>query len=236
MRTVWCTADDRRAGARRDPARDRPAAAQDAQPSHPDLSGFWINQYTPDLSTVLGGEPPFTDFGAEQWRTVDTSKDPTASACRWGRHGPSPRRSRSSSCSGRHDRDPFRIPVDLAGVYLDGRPPSRGCRRVSVLHGPFGRPLGRQRAGRRHDRHRRAELARYRRPRHSAQLRLTERFERPAPTHIQWTVTFDDPVYFTGRGRSRARSRVASRPTGCCRTRATRTTRTWSTSSRSSRT
>jgi hypothetical protein len=47
-------------------------------PAPPDLSGFWINQYTPDLSAVLGKQPPFTEFGAERWRTVDTAKDPTA--------------------------------------------------------------------------------------------------------------------------------------------------------------
>ena len=43
----------------------------------PDLSGFWINQYTPDLSRALGQQPPFTNEGAERWRTVDTSQDPT---------------------------------------------------------------------------------------------------------------------------------------------------------------
>ena len=52
------------------------ALAQSAS-SRPDLSGFWINQYTPDLSTALGKQPPFTDYGAERWRTVDTAKDPT---------------------------------------------------------------------------------------------------------------------------------------------------------------
>jgi len=46
--------------------------------ARPDLSGFWINQYTPDLAEALGKQPPFTEFGAERWRTVDTAKDPTA--------------------------------------------------------------------------------------------------------------------------------------------------------------
>src|ERR1044071_1795856 len=52
------------------------AAAQ--SPARPDLNGFWINQYTPDLAAALGKQPPFTEFGAERWRTVDTAKDPTA--------------------------------------------------------------------------------------------------------------------------------------------------------------
>ena len=42
-----------------------------------DLSGIWRNQYTPDLAQALGRQPPFTPYGAERWRTVDTSKDPT---------------------------------------------------------------------------------------------------------------------------------------------------------------
>ena len=60
--------------ARRAPRRRRQLRARSARP---DLSGFWINQYTPDLSTALGKQPPFTDYGAERWRTVDTAKDPT---------------------------------------------------------------------------------------------------------------------------------------------------------------
>ena len=54
-----------------------PARAQGAAATRPDLSGFWINQYTPDLSVALGKQPPFTALGAERWRTVDTSQDPT---------------------------------------------------------------------------------------------------------------------------------------------------------------
>src|SRR5205823_4776706 len=53
-------------------------ASSAAGQAPPDLSGFWINQYTPDLSRILGKQPPFTAAGAERWRTVDTAKDPTA--------------------------------------------------------------------------------------------------------------------------------------------------------------
>src|SRR5262245_36032475 len=53
----------------------RVAAQTHAAP--PDFSGYWINQYTPDLSRALGQQPPFTAEGAERWRTVDTSQDPT---------------------------------------------------------------------------------------------------------------------------------------------------------------
>ena len=43
----------------------------------PSLAGAWRNQYTPNLVDALGHEPPYTAYGAERWRTVDTSKDPT---------------------------------------------------------------------------------------------------------------------------------------------------------------
>ena len=66
-----------RPGARSAPCCARGAGRAQSVPP-PDLSGFWMNQYTPDLSAVLGKQPPFTEFGAERWRTVDTAKDPTA--------------------------------------------------------------------------------------------------------------------------------------------------------------
>jgi hypothetical protein len=33
---------------------------------------------------------------------------------------------------------------------------------------------------------------------HSAKLRLTERFTKIADDRLEWTVTFDDPVFYTG--------------------------------------
>src|SRR6478672_8172999 len=45
--------------------------------SPPDFSGFWNNQYTPNLATALGHEPPYTPFGLDRWKNVDTQNDPT---------------------------------------------------------------------------------------------------------------------------------------------------------------
>ena len=84
-------------------------AAQDSAATRPDLSGFWVNQYTPNLSVALGGEPPFTAFGAERWRTVDTSKDPTGICLpvgpSRGLHGALPLH---AGAGRRHHRDPVR--------------------------------------------------------------------------------------------------------------------------------
>src|SRR5216117_2705963 len=45
---------------------------------HPDFTGLWNNQYTPDLTAAVpGGQFPFTPYGAERWKNVDTKNDPT---------------------------------------------------------------------------------------------------------------------------------------------------------------
>ena len=45
---------------------------------HPDFTGMWNNQYTPDITTAVpGGQLPFTPYGAERWKNVDTKDDPT---------------------------------------------------------------------------------------------------------------------------------------------------------------
>ena len=77
MRGVWCSSLLCALALGASPGLAGLTAAQQPTSERPDLSGFWVNQYTPNLSVALGGEPPFTEFGAERWRTVDTSKDPT---------------------------------------------------------------------------------------------------------------------------------------------------------------
>ena len=198
MRTVWCSwrigapvlgAILLRAGI---------AAAQDAPPSHPDLSGFWVNQYTPNLSTVLGGEPPFTDFGAEQWRTVDTSKDPTAICLPVG-----PSRAFTAPFPFQlvQGKDTIAILFEYQSIwraiYMDGRPHPE-----DVADYPYfmGHSVGRWEGNvlvvdtTGIDERSWLDTAGHR---HSAELRLTERFEPIGANTIKWTVTFDDPVYFT---------------------------------------
>jgi len=174
------------------------AAAQDAQPSHPDLSGFWVNQYTPNLSTVLGGEPPFTDFGAEQWRTVDTSKDPTAICLPVG-----PSRAFTAPFPFQlvQGKDTIAILFEYQSIwraiYMDGRPHPE-----DVADYPYfmGHSVGRWEGNvlvvdtTGIDERSWLDTAGHR---HSAELRLTERFESTGANTIKWTVTFDDPVYFT---------------------------------------
>jgi hypothetical protein len=66
-----------RPGARGPTAQDPKTLKRDPQ-GHPDFTGMWNNQYTPDLNTAVpGGQLPFTPHGAERWKNVDTKDDPT---------------------------------------------------------------------------------------------------------------------------------------------------------------
>ena len=173
-------------------------AAQDSAAKRPDLSGFWVNQYTPNLSVALGGEPPFTAFGAERWRTVDTSKDPTAICLPVG-----PSRGFTAPF-------PFLLVqgADTIGIlfeyqsiwraiYMDGR-----THPDDVAEYPYfmGHSVGRWEGSVLVvdtigiDERSWLDTAGHE---HSAKLRLTERFEKTGPDRMQWTVIYDDPVYFT---------------------------------------
>ena len=174
------------------------AAAQAAAPAPPDLSGFWVNQYTPNLSVAIGSEPPFTEFGAERWRTVDTSKDPTGICLPVG-----PSRAFTAPF-------PFLLVqgADTIGIlfeyqsiwraiYMDGRPHPEDIADYPYFMGhSIGRWEGQvlvvDTTG--IDERSWLDTAGHE---HSAQLRLSERFEKTGPNTIQWTATFDDPVYFT---------------------------------------
>ena len=172
--------------------------SQSTTTARPDLNGFWINQYTPDLSVALERQPPFTAFGAERWRTVDTSKDPTAICLPVG-----PSRGFTAPF-------PFLLvqSADAIGIlfeyqsiwraiYLDGRPHPD-----DVAEYPYfmGHSIGRwegdtlvvETTG--IDERTWLDTAGHE---HSPQLRISERFQKTAADTIQWTVTYDDPVYFT---------------------------------------
>jgi hypothetical protein len=167
-------------------------------PAQPDFSGYWINQYTPDLSVALGKQPPFTEYGAERWRTVDTSKDPTGFCL-----PPGPSRGLTAPF-------PFLLiqHADMISVlfeyqsiwrviYMDGRPHP-----ADVAEYPYfmGHSVGRwdgdtlvvDTIG--IDERSWLDTAGHE---HSGELRLTERFKKMGPDAIEWTVTFDDPVFFT---------------------------------------
>lgn len=172
-------------------------AAAQASATPPDLTGFWVNQYTPDLSRALGRQPPFTAQGAERWRTVDTAKDPTGRCL-----PPGPTRAFTAPFPFLLVQHPKMIAILYEYftiwrvVYMDGRShPADIADYPDYMGHSIGRWEGNalvvetvglndttwlDTAG--HE--------------HSDKLRVTERFEKSGD-NISWTATFDDPVFFT---------------------------------------
>jgi hypothetical protein len=161
----------------------------------PDFNGVWSAPYTPDLSRP-GGPPPFTPFGAEQYKNHLGGDDPHGFCQPTG-----PTRAI-------HSPFPFQI-VQTAGmmtllfeidhtfrrIFTDGRghPEDQdltwygdsigkyeGNKLTVDTTGVSGRSW--------------LDTAGHQ---HSDQLHITEVFEKTGPDTIQWTVTFEDPVYFT---------------------------------------
>ena len=174
------------------------ASAQAPAAGRPDLNGFWVNQYTPDLSVALGGQPPFTEFGAERWRTVDTSKDPTGICLPVG-----PSRAFTAPF-------PFVLvqSADTIGIlfeyqsiwraiFMDGRPHPEDIDDYPYF---MGHSIGRWEGDTLVvdttgiDERSWLDTAGHE---HSAKLRLTERLQKTGPDTMTWTVTYTDPVYFT---------------------------------------
>jgi len=172
-----------------------PANVSSAGP--PDLNGVWSAPFTPDISKVLGHQPPFTEFGAARFAKEDEIDDPLTKCLPIG-----PARGIQAGIM------PFQI-VQTAAVFTilfenqhtfriihtDGRSHPKDLDPTW-----FGDSIGKwdgdtlvvdtvglddrtwlDTAG--HE--------------HSDQLHLVERFQRVDSNTIKWTVTFEDPKYFT---------------------------------------
>lgn len=175
-----------------------PASAWAQAASHPDLSGFWINQYTPDLSVALGKQPPFTALGAERWRTVDTSKDPTGQCLPVG-----PSRGFTAPFPFLLVQQDgmigilFEYQAIWRAIYTDGRKHPEDIDDYPYF---MGHSVGRwdgdtlvvDTTG--IDERSWLDTAGHE---HSAKLRLTERFVKKSADAMEWTATFDDPIFFT---------------------------------------
>jgi hypothetical protein len=174
------------------------ASPQDPPRKTPrDFSGAWRNQYTPNLSDALGHEPPYTAYGAERWRIVDTSKDPTGFCL-----PPGPSRVLTAPFPllivQQEDMIAllFEYQTMWRAIYMDGR---RHPADIADYPEFMGHSIGRwdgdtlvvdtvainertwlDTAG--HE--------------HSAKLHLTERFRKIGEDKIEWTATFEDPIFF----------------------------------------
>jgi hypothetical protein len=172
-----------------------PASASSAGP--PDLNGVWSAPFTPDISKVLGHQPPFTEYGAARFAKEDEIDDPLTKCLPIG-----PARGIQAGIM------PFQI-VQTPAVFtilFENQHTFRIIHTDGRSHPKdpdptwFGDSIGKwdgdtlvvdtiglddrtwlDTAG--HE--------------HSDQLHLVERFQKVDGNTIKWTVTFEDPKYFS---------------------------------------
>src|SRR5258708_30415055 len=163
----------------------------------PDLNGVWSAPFTPDISKTLGHQPPFTPYGAARFAKEDEIDDPLTKCLPIG-----PARGIHAGIM------PFQI-VQTTSVFtilFENQHTFRMIHTDGRSHAKdidptwFGDSVGKwdgdtlvvdtigiddrtwpDTAG--HE--------------HSDQLHLVERFQKMDNNTIQWTVTFEDPKYFT---------------------------------------
>lgn len=177
--------------------RDTATVKRDLQ-GHPDFTGMWNNQYTPDLRTAVEGrELPFTPYGAERWKNVDLKDDPTGLCLPVG-----PSRAFTAPFPVYFLQTPkvigtlFEYQTTWRLFYVDAEHPSN--------LGDFSEFMGHSTAKWDGDAlvvdtvgiNERSWLDTAGHE-HSDKLHLTERFEKPGENTIKYTLTYDDPVFFT---------------------------------------
>jgi hypothetical protein len=163
----------------------------------PDLNGVWSAPFTPDISKTLGHQPPFTPYAAERFKKEDEIDDPLTQCLPIG-----PARGIQAGIM------PFQIVQTPAVtailfenqhtfriIHTDGRSHPQ-----DVDPTWFGDSIGKwegdtlvvdtvglndrtwlDTAG--HE--------------HSDQLHLVEKFQKTGNNNIKWTVTFEDPKFYT---------------------------------------
>ena len=166
--------------------------------SVPDLNGVWQGPYTPNLTKALGKEPPFTPYGKQKYDTVDHSKDPLAYCLPIG-----PNRGMQAPMPFQivQAKDVITILLEMQNtfriIYMDGRghpdilqdyPQWMGH---SIGHFE-GNTLVVETVG--------VDARTWidtEGKEHSDKLRLVERFQKTNDNLINWTVTIEDPVFYT---------------------------------------
>jgi hypothetical protein len=176
-----------------------PATLKRLADGHPDFNGMWNNQYTPDLTTAIpGGQFPFTPYGAERWKNVDTKNDPTGFCLPVG-----PSRAFTAPFPNYIVQTPkmiavlFEYQTTYRMIYMDrGHPADLGDYGSEFMGHSTGKwdadalvvdTIGiNERSW--------LDTAGHE---HSDKLHLTERFEKINDDNIKYTLTYDDPVFFT---------------------------------------
>ena len=171
--------------------------SQSGTTNPPDLTGFWNNQYTPNLAQALGHEPPYTSYGAERWKNVDTKDDPTGMCLPVG-----PSRAFTAPMPFQVVQGPtmvaflFEYQTIYRMVYIDKKHPPDIMDYPEFMGHSSGHWEGdtlvidtvgiNERSW--------LDTAGHE---HSGQLHLIERIQKLDDDHLKYTVTYDDPIFFT---------------------------------------
>jgi len=171
-----------------------------AQLKHPDLNGVWQGPYTPDLSRALapGEKIPFTPYGTQRLEKVDPADNPDGFCLPVG-----PARGFQSPAPFQLVQNDNTIAILFENqrifriFYLDG---TKHPEDIDDYPEWMGHSVGRWQGNKLvvdtvgiNDRSWLDTTGHE----HSAKLHLTETFEKTGPDTIHYTVTFDDPVFFT---------------------------------------
>jgi hypothetical protein len=162
-----------------------------------DLTGFWNNQYTPNLAQALGHEPPYTPYGAERWKNVDTKDDPTGICLPVG-----PSRAFTAPMPFQVVQGPkmiaflYEYQTIYRMIYLDGRHPPDIMDYPEFMGHSIGHFEGETLVIDTLGINERSWLDTAGHE-HSAKLHLIERIQKVDDNHLKYTVTYDDPVFFT---------------------------------------
>jgi hypothetical protein len=185
-----------------------PAFAQGASggtSSPPDLTGLWDGAPggpgTRDLNAYmksLGQEIPFTPYGAERYKNVDFSKNPNGFCL-----PPGPSRALTGPSPFLIVQHPEIVAILFENhniyrpIYLDGRPHPEEMKEYPFFMGhSVGRWEGNTLVVDTVGINDRTWLDSYGLE-HSDQLHIVERFEVLNPDLLKYSVTYEDPVFFT---------------------------------------
>jgi hypothetical protein len=166
--------------------------------SVPDLNGVWQGPYTPNLTRALGKEPPFTPYGKQRYDTVDHAKDPLAHCLPIG-----PNRGMQAPMPFQivQSKDVVTILLEMQNtfriIYLDGRKhPEMLADYPQWMGHSIGHFEGNTLVVETVGIDARTWIDTEGKE-HSDKLRLIERFEKVNDNLINWTVTIEDPVFYT---------------------------------------
>jgi len=172
-------------------------ASQSGTTNPPDLTGFWNNQYTPNLAQALGHEPPYTSYGAERWKNVDTKDDPTGMCLPVG-----PSRAFTAPMPFQVVQGPtmvaflFEYQTIYRMVYIDKKHPPDIMDYPEFMGHSIGHWEGDTLVINTVGINERSWLDTAGHE-HSGQLHLIERIQKLDDDHLKYTVTYDDPMFFT---------------------------------------